>query len=100
MEISCVYKFGFVSFFFLMMKTYLISELFQSTSLTLPFSSLFDLGINKPWVSSFGQGMSSLQSSEVSFSVLCLYTIKITKYRGRVFLTCGLKEEWEARIME
>lgn len=59
-----------------------------------PLSQLmFDLEINKPLVSSFAQDISSLQSCEFSFSVLCLYTIKITKYRSRVFLTSGLKEE-------
>lgn len=40
---------------------------------------MFDLRINKPLVSSFGQGISSLQSSEFSFSMLCLYTIKKKK---------------------
>lgn len=55
---------------------------------------MFDLRINKPLVSSFGQGISSLQSSEFSFSMLCLYTIKKKKnYKSRVFLTSGLKEE-------
>lgn len=74
-----------------MIKTYLITELFQSAS--FPFPSLFDLRINKPLVSSFGQGISSLQSSEFSFSMLCLYTIKKKNYKSRVFLTSGLKEE-------
>lgn len=100
MEVSCVWKFGFASLFFLMMKTYLITELFQSVSFSYHFPSLFDLGINKALVSGFGQSISSLQSSEFSFSILCLYTIKNTKYKSRVFLTSGLKEEWEAWIME
>lgn len=58
----------------------------------LPLSQfMFDLGINKALVSGFGQSI--LQSSEFSFSILCLYTIKNTKCKSRVFLTSGLKEE-------
>lgn len=55
---------------------------------------MLGLGINKPLVSSFGQGISSLQSSEFSFSTLCLYTTKSTKNKIRDLLTSGLKEQY------
>lgn len=100
MEVSYVHKFGFACVFFLIMKTSLIPELFHFASFYSPFPSLFGLGINKHLVSSFEQGINRLQSSEFSISALWLCTTKSTESKSRYLLTSGLKEPWQAWIME
>lgn len=61
------------------------------------FPLMFGLG---SLVSSFGQHISSWQSSDFSFSALCLYTTRSTKNKSRNLLASGLQEQWQTWIIE
>lgn len=76
---------------FLLMKTILIPDLFHFASFFFSFASWCLVWDHLFF--SFGQHISSLQSSEFSFSMSCLYTTESTKNKSRNLLTSGLQEQ-------